>query len=269
MSWWSGMDSDVYVSMDEAKACAKANLSDMRWPSALRQHLTRPTAVLARHVASPSYETMWFARVARRHGFQALIIEHRSDRFTAHNPAKRSLATLPVVVGRSRNGQAIVRRQKIVDTAAAEGRRLEEVVTQAGESLIDYHHRKLAQVLGPDAPLVMSLQDVAPACAAGPGAYYLEFFKMLSGPLVLFEDFVADEQTAAFFQRTVLPAHRRAVSETGRRPQIARLVPGRRTSSPMWNAYPAAMADDPSWVRSGRRHEPAASPTLAPWGLAA
>ena len=92
---------------------------------------------------------------------------------------------------------------------------------------------------------------------------------MLSGPLVLFEDFVADDQTAAFFQRIVLPTYRQAASETGSTPQIARLVPGRRTSSPMWNAYPAAVADDPSWIHAARKPELVARGTPEPWGLAA
>lgn len=235
MPWWSGLDADVYVSMDQAKARAHADAAQGRAqrPPALEQHLTRPTAVLARHVASPSYEMLWFTRLSRRHGFQPLVIEHRSDRFTVHNPAKRSLAMLPIEVGRSRNGQAIIRPQKMVEVATAESRPLEEVVTRTGENLIDYHHRKLAHVLGPEAPRIISLGDVVPACALTPGAYYLQFFKMLSGPLVLFEDFVADDQTAAFFQRIVLPTYRQATSETGRTPQIARLVPGRRTSSPL------------------------------------
>ena len=53
MPWWSGLDEDVYVSLDEAKARAHAEVGQgnaQRLP-ALEQHLTRPTAVLARDVA--------------------------------------------------------------------------------------------------------------------------------------------------------------------------------------------------------------------------
>lgn len=258
MSWWSGLDEDIYVNVADVKSRIDVDPEHgpAWWPQALGQHLTRPTAVLARQIASPSYEMMWFTRLARRHGFDALVIEHRSDRFTVHNPYKRSLATLPIMVGRSQNGRPIMRRQKMVDLAAAEGRRLEDVVTRTGESLLDYHHRKLAQVLGPDTPRVIDLSDVVPTYTTGAAGYYLEFLKMFSGRLILFEDFVADDQTAAFFQHTVLPAYRQAVSDTGRLPQIARLVPGPRTSSPIWNSYPAAVADDPSWIQRARLPEP-------------
>lgn len=263
MCWWSGLDREVYVSLADVRkgleaepregggrGLAPAGEADgPSWLSAPREGPARPTAVLARQMATASYETLLFVRVARRHGFDPVVVEHRSDRFTVHNAYKRSLASLPVVVGKSRNGQPIVRRQKVADLAAAEGLRLDEVVTHSGERLIDYHHRKLAQVLGADAPRVMELRDVVTSVAGGAASYYLEFFKMLSGRLVLLEDFVADDQTAAFFERTVLPAYRRAVSDTGRRPQIARLTPGRRASSPIWDSYPAAACDDPTWIR--------------------
>lgn len=260
MSWWSGLDEDIYTNVDDMKSRIEVGpeSSEAWWPQTLKLRLTKPTAVLARQIASPSYEMMWFTRLARRHGFDTLVIEHRSDQFTVHNPYKRSLATLPIVVGRSQNGRPIMRRQKMVDLAAAEGRRLEEVVTRTGEGLLDYHHRKLAQVLGADTPRVIDLSEIVSTCATGAAGYYLEFLKLFSGRLVLFEDFVADNQTAAFFQSTVLPAYRQAVSDTGRVPQIARLVPGPRTSSPIWNSYPAAVADDQSWIKRARLPEPVA-----------
>jgi hypothetical protein len=251
MAWWMGLDKDIYVDVEEARQRFEARPypEEGRLPSLFGPVGSRPTAVLARQVASPCYEVLWFARVARRHGYRPVVIEHRSDRFTVHNPYKRSLATLPIVVGRSRNGRSILRRQKVVDLVAAEGRGLQEVVTTSGEGLLDYHHRKLDLVMGAEAPQVIDLLDILPGCATDPNLYYLEFFKMLSRRLVLFEDFVADDQTAAFFQRTILPAYRRAVTDTGRVPQIARLVPGKRTSSPFWMSYPALVADDPSWVQ--------------------
>lgn len=53
----------------------------------------------------------------------------------------------------------------------------------------------------------------------------------------------------------MLPAYHKVVSDTGRRPQITRLVPGRRTSLPIWDSYPVAAVDDPTWIRSARMRE--------------
>jgi hypothetical protein len=203
---------------------------------------------------------LWFTRLARRNGLRTLVIEHASDIFTVNNPAKLAFLALPIVTGRSANGQFIMRRQKVAEPEIAEGRPLEEVATRDGEGLRDYHHRKLAEVLGRDRPDVLDLREIFPSRSLRPSAYYLDFFKILSGPLVLLEDFVVDNQTARFFRGTVLPAWQRAVSEDGRRPQVARLGPHRRTSSPMWSAYPATAADNPAWVRPHRSVSDGASP---------
>ncbi len=254
---WAGADRDIYVPMEALRSDLEASPA-LSGIGLLEGAALRPTAVLARQVATPNYELMWFTRVARRHGFRPLVIEHTSDIFTVHNSAKRSLVTLPLVTGRSRNGHLITRRQKVADLAASEGQRLEEIRTLTGETLVAYHHRKLVEVLGPEAPEVMDLRDLLPSVPLTPSRYYVEFFRMLQGDLVLFEDFVVDEQTATFFRRTVHPAWEHVVVTTGRRPKIAKLSPERVASSPMWNAYPGAMADDPNWMgRSGAARGPA------------
>lgn len=256
MSWWKGLDRDLYVALESIERAAPP----LPLARALRDRpgagaSCMPVAVLARQIATPNYETFWFVRLARRHGFRPVVIEHASDRFTVHNPVKRALVTLPVVVGRSRNGRAILRRQRIVAAETAEGCPIEAIRLPSGERLADYHHRKLRSVMGDQAPEVMDLRAILPDAAAGPEHYYPEFFKLLSGGLVLLEDFVACDRTAAFFQRIVLPAWHQAVAATGRRPQIARLIPGHRTGSPRWIAYPPAMADDPAWLHPLHRSE--------------
>jgi hypothetical protein len=254
MSWWNGLDRDLYVALDSIERHPPpVPLARPLRERAGQGGACAPVAVLARQVATPNYEAFWFVRLARRHGFRPVVIEHASDRFTVHNPTKRALATLPVVVGRSRDGRAILRRQRVVKTDAAEGRPLDAIRLPSGERLIDYHHRKLRAVMGDQAPEVIDMRDILPDAAAGPARYYPEFFKLLSGGAVLLEDFVACAQTAAFFRSTVLPAWQEAVAALGQRPQIARLIPGHRTGSPRWIAYPPAMADDPAWLRPARR----------------
>lgn len=254
MAWWSNLDDEVYdpIGALSAGSAARPMMLTETWPEILSQHVTGPTAVLARHLATPNYEMLWFLRLARRHGFRALIVEHSSDKFTAQNPTKRALATVPIVTGRTEKGQPIVRRQRVVDLASAEGLRLDEIVTRSGERLLQYHHRKLSEVMGREAPACIDLRELLPRGEMSPAKYYREFFGMLSGHLTLFEDFVADEQTAAFFQKTVLPAWRDVVILTGRRPQIVRLSPGRRATAQLWSAYPFAVADNPDWIRRTR-----------------
>jgi hypothetical protein len=95
------------------------------------------------------------------------------------------------------------------------------------------------------------MTQLLPAAADRPENYYRSLFKLLSGYLVLLEDFVADEDTAEFFSRVVQPAWYDAVSDTGRRPQVVRLTQGRRSSSPIWSNYPATVAEGKNWSSSG------------------
>lgn len=250
---WHDLDRDIYVGLQEVKAHAAVFGDTVRasWPDELSRRVNKPTALLARHIASPSYEMLWFVRLARRHGFRALVLEHTSDRFSARNPVKHALARMPIVRGRSRNGQLIVRPQKIFDISEHDGRPLREIFTYRGENLVSYHHRKLSDALGPDTPDLVDMTQLLPTAADCPAKYYPALFRLLSGYLVLLEDFVADEDTAEFFSRTVLPAWQGAVSDTGKQPQVVRLTHGRLTSSLIWNSYPASVGDDQNWSRHG------------------
>jgi hypothetical protein len=254
LSAWSDLDEEIYVALEEVSPRADRMLEphEGNWPEALARHITEPTAVLARNVATPNYEMLWFTRLARRHGFRALVIEHRTDRFTVNNSTKLALLTLPIVVGRDKTGRPILRRQRLQDPAVAERMPLDRILTYSGESLVAYHHRKLREVLRTDAPDVMNLREIMQTQELRPSVYYAEFLRLLSGHLVLFEDFVVDRQTAEFFHGTVLPAWREVVAATGRRPQIVRLGPERRATSPLQNAYPASVADNPAWIRPRR-----------------
>jgi hypothetical protein len=243
--WWAGQDDGLYLSPGGASLLAScpARLPEP-WSKLMPDpQVQRPLAILARQVATPNYETLWFVRLARRQGWQTLILEHRSDRFTVNNATKCNLGRLRVVAGRSRDGRVITQRHKLLDPTAAEGRRLDELRTQSGEGLVDYHHRKLRQVLGADTPAIADMSEAVESWNQGPSAYYVEFFRRLAGPVALFEDFVVDERTARFFGRVVQPAFEQVLSE-GQRPQIIKLTPGPQMSSSLWSSYPASIVGD-------------------------
>lgn len=241
------VDSDLYTDarlLASRAAAADAGPTRDLAPALLGRE-GAPVALLFRQVASPNYELLSFVRKARRHGFEPVVVEHSTDRFSVHNPSKRALATLPVVVGLDCRGRAILRRHKLVEHNSADCRPLDAILLPSGESLTGFHRRRLGELLGPAAPRRVELRELVPRAADGAAAYYHDVFRLLSGRVVLFEDFVTDAQTARFFDRTVRPAYGQALRDMGQRPQIARLMNGRRASSPLWNAYPPAMAAPP------------------------
>lgn len=249
-------DADIYLPMEGQQASARAGGPRMDWPLARlrRRSFRRPVAILFRQIATPNYEMLWFLRKATRLGLDPIVVEHRLDRFCAHNACKRTLVTLPIIVGKDRHGRPITRRQKLIEHNSAEGQPLQALATRWGEGLVAYHHRKLRCTLGTKAPRLVDLSEVVDSAADGPAAYYADLLSLLTNQVFLFEDFVVDDQTRSFFERVVAPAYDRAALALGQRPQVVRLTHGHHVNSPYWLHYPSAMLDERSWLVPTVKH---------------
>jgi len=99
-----------------------------------------PILYLARHVATPNQETRAFLEICEHLNFQAVIGQDSQDIFVSNNSLKRSLGKLPVVTGIDKHGNEILEYVTVLDFNEAQGRRLHELKTHAGHSLIDFHN---------------------------------------------------------------------------------------------------------------------------------
>lgn len=244
------MDRGIYLSLSELK---NVLLVDKTKSCTLKHNMKpspyKPIALLFRQIATPSYEVLLFVRKAKRLGLEPYILEHRTDLFSVHNEFKRSLVSLPIMVGKDSSGRAIMRRQKLLHQDSIEKKRLEAIQLDTGESLISYHHRKLLGELGADSPRFIDLNDLVCTASNGAAAYYHDLLRMLTGRVILFEDFIIDKSTKEFFKRVVEPAFSAARNDMSSNPQIARLTQGHRAGWQIWNSYPPSIADDKSWIR--------------------
>lgn len=203
----------------------------------------QPITILFRQIATPSHERAWFNWKPRRSGFRPVIIEHQISRFSVHNSYQISLVTPRIVTERSRCGRAIMAQQKLVEHNSAEGRPLKTIVTASGENIVEHHHRRFLALMGSQVPVAIDLSELMSTASSGPSAYYTDAFKLVTGRVVLFEDFIVYEATTSFFTRIEKPAYEFALRSTGDRPKTIRLTLGHRDESSLWNAYPAAMID--------------------------
>ena len=204
----------------------------------------KPVAYLFRQIATPSFELLWFVRRVKLLGFEPVILEHTSDRFSVHNTYKRSLISLPIVTGRGRDGRIIWNRMKIANHDEVEGQALNSIVLRNGENLVSFHHRMLGLALGNQCPSRVNLATIVSSAYLGAAQYYRDLMELLIGNFVLFEDFVVDNQTLQFFQRVVSPAFEEVVERTGFRPKVGRLIYGQRAALPLWNSYPSRIASE-------------------------
>jgi len=110
----------------------------------LESFLARNTyAVLFRQVASPTLEFFRFISLASSCGLVPVVLEYRQDKFVTRNPIKYSLARMSFLNGVGRHGGRRMTHLSVVDLPDADGRRLEEVSTYWGQSLVDFHHELL------------------------------------------------------------------------------------------------------------------------------
>lgn len=249
------MDREIYISQKELIS----RRDDGRWkyfPSALARQLSinQPIALLFRQIATPSFEMFSFIRKSRRLGLEPVVIQHRHDNFSVHNSYKRSLAIMPIALGKNRHKEIVWRRQKLLLLDDIESQKLNSIILPSGESLVGYHNRHLYGAFGSYAPRIVDLSEIIPSAQCGAKVYYRDLLCLLTGNVVLFEDFVVDGQTSLFFSSTVLPAYESASKIMCGRPQIARLAFGRRASSPIWNYYPVSILDDVQKASEGAYH---------------
>jgi hypothetical protein len=99
-----------------------------------------PILYLARHVATPNQETRVFLELSDHLNFQAVIGQDPQDIFVSNNELKRAFGKLPVVTGTDRNGNELYEYVTVLDFNEAQGKRLHELKTYGGLSLVDFHN---------------------------------------------------------------------------------------------------------------------------------
>lgn len=197
----------------------------------------RTTAILFRQVATPNYELRSFLKTCRRMNFEPVILTYHHDRMSCHNVFERALVAPAFVEKINRLGEPVWRRRSIENIEAVDKIPLCDIEV-AGKTLPNLHALLLSAVLPGAAFRIVEGSSWFGNYPRGARDYYVDLFLGLSGPTVLFEDFVSDAEDAQFFKDIVQPAFRSALDILGHPPHVMRLNPGKRVVSPLWYAYP-------------------------------
>jgi len=206
-----------------------------------------PILYLARHIATPNFETLRFLHLIEPIGLQTVIGQDVKDKFVPKNLLKKSLAKLPISRGASsKNG--VYHEQfeciSIVEFNAANGKRFDEVKTHWGEDLPEFHLRLLKEhVKFP----VLVVDDSAWIDRHHRGdllEHYKNFLSLFLIHGILFEDYaLEDKDEKRFIIEILKPAFDFIESKFGVRPLIAQLTPTSIESSSFWVSYPHTVKD--------------------------
>ena len=201
-----------------------------------------PILYLARHVATPNFETLRFKYLMESLGMKTVVSQDTKDLFVSQNQMKRALCKLSVCHGVSQNNGKLneqFQNISIVNFNEADGKRFDTITTLWGEKLIDFHNRLFLKFMQQK----IENPDDATWIDRHHRGNLLEHYKNLLALFVthgiLFEDYIMEDKHEADFVKNILrPACRFIEQRFGLFPIIVSLVPNTFESSRFWTSYP-------------------------------
>lgn len=209
----------------------------------------RPLGFVSRHLATARYEDLVFMRMCKKAGLAPIWSTYIGDKFIDRSPIKYSYLQPRVVTGFGRNESPIVRRLRLAEPRAWEGRPLDEIEMFDGifqETLVRYHEAKLTEIYnGPRIltalrrsllgvlfdidsllPRIKDFTQVYRACGKAKD-YYPLLLSLAVAHGAMFEDFHGGESSGvelgSFTQRVFEPAFREVTELFGIPPLIVPL----------------------------------------------
>jgi len=203
---------------------------------------TAPVLYLARHIATPNFETLRFMHLLQPLGLPIIISQDTKDLFSSRNAMKRALCKMSICERiTSSGGQTSehYRNKTIVDFSTAQGKPLCDITTIWGENLVDFHARLFSTLSGAEPHFVDDSEWIDRNGRGNLLAHYKKFLALFIVHGVLFEDYVIEDSEEEYFVREILgPAFLYVEEKFGVRPLITQLVPSSVESVRFWMSYP-------------------------------
>jgi hypothetical protein len=177
--------------------------------------------IMARQLATPNLENRTFLSIAKTGGLHPIFLEYFDDKFTSNNKYKHSLGQLHIQNKIDKNGNKVVENITIIDFNESNGKRLKDIKTLWGESLIDFH-KNLFKLYGLENFSFFEETDWYQKNNEKPIDFYTKFFLLVTCFGILFENFLPleDNTEGKFTRDVVLPALKNATDLAGVKPLI-------------------------------------------------
>lgn len=191
-------------------------------------------AIIARQIASGSYEDILFSLMAEKVGLTPVWCEYTADSFVTVSADKIRYLRYYKISGRGRNGGPKLEKVELYPTRELknfEGKELRQIMVEGG-SLVEHHHALQEAVL-PGAIRCDFNEWLQRQYSAF--AYYPVYLAMAVAHCVIFEDFHDAKGQNMFFQTVVLPAYKKVAAQFGVKPLIVHLPQAQEL-----NYYPAS-----------------------------
>ncbi|MFA5925456.1 MAG: hypothetical protein WC831_00835 [Parcubacteria group bacterium] len=236
---------NFYTPLEEAKKEIWRRWNDNKLKSEVDDYLVeipeifreRPEAVLFRNIATPDFEFQRAQNIAKDLDLKPLYLEYLSDRFCTRSLDKLYLGKMAFFHCRDKDGSCVTSKRKLFDLKENDGKMFEDVFTDAGENIINFHH-DLFKPLYPD----VSVYDVSRWIKKkGKNALenYPYFIALFLCHGVLLESYnMNSSEEQKFVRNIVIPSFNKVLNVFGVKPLIIKLFSDKEVSDLYWYCHP-------------------------------
>lgn len=197
-----------------------------------------PIGYLARHVATPNFETIHFLNICRQNNIPSFIGQDPSDIFVTNNDLKKALGKLPIHFSDSID-ESRFSYTTIIDFNTTQGKKFKEIKTLYGQDLIDFHNNLFLNFYKEPVNIVDDSAWISRKHRGDLLAHYKKFLALLVVHGVMFEYYIKDDPYELKFVKEVLiPAFIFIEEKFGHRPLIVSLV-NDGDENKNWYGYPS------------------------------
>jgi hypothetical protein len=237
---------DIYTPLQEAKAELERRWNDPELRKRVEDYLgdnlplplrSEPRALCTFHVATSNWAFFHFWKASQEIDLRPLVFEYTDDLFVTTNFDKVSLGKMVFYHGRNDNNEMITSSEHIIDLCGKnEKKKIKDVETLWGESLVDFHHRALNTFY--EGLEIYDGSEDYHKLGKNPKEYYKYIFAFYIRNGILFENYLLTSKEKKFTEEVLLPAFEFVWKKFGVKPLIVPLTPQNEADGKHWWCYP-------------------------------
>ncbi len=201
-----------------------------------------PALYLARHIATPNFETLRFIHLIGSLGYKVIISQDSRGLFVSQNLIKRALCKLPIckrITQKDDKVNELYEYNNIIDFQLSDGKPFEEITTTWNEPLMDFHQRLFGEFGIHDIYFPDDASWIDRHHRGNLAEHYKDLLSLFVTHGVFFENYnLDDEHEIEFVEEILKPACEHVENTFGYKPIIAQIFPTEMESYLFWISYP-------------------------------
>lgn len=197
--------------------------------------------VLFRQLFTPNYEFRHFIKVISKLKMEPIFFEYYDDKFTSHNILKHSLGKMKFQAEIGYKNK--IESKNIINFNEFDGKKIKDVRTIWGQSLISFHHELLESFLPRSSRYLFDASEWFKRGGGSAKQYYDRYISLFIRNGILFENFILEGSELIFIKEVVLPSFIHIWRITQKKPIIVELLPPNTEDDIFWLCHPFEALD--------------------------